>query len=91
MQIVGLITSVSCSIARYNDKKIDLKFFKNDVLAFTGYKLVPLPSNCSLGCEVMFASEAGVYPLLLLPRGNACVVLSHTVTMSCRIREGTLW
>jgi len=34
------------------------------------------------------ASEAGVYPLLLLPRGNArVVVLSYTMTMSCRIRE----
>jgi len=37
-------------------------------------------------------SQDAVYLLLLLPRGNArIVVLSHTMTMSCRIREWTIW
>ena len=55
-------------------------------------KIGPLPSNSSLGCEVIFASEVGVYPLLLLPHGNArVVILSHMMTMSCRIQDGTIW
>jgi len=43
------------------------------------------PNNLrTLGCDVIFASEAGVYPLLLLPRGTArAVILPHTMAVSC--------
>ena len=56
---------------------------------YIGYMFRLLSSHLQ-AYSLQVKSQDAVYPLLLLPRGNArVVVLSHTMTMSCRIREGT--
>ena len=57
---------------------------------YIGYMFRLLNSHIQV-YSLQVKSQDAVYPLLLLPCGNARVVLSHTMTVSCRIREGTIW